>query len=1203
MVNQFKLKPLAFAMSSVLLASSLAYAAEEDDSKKETDEEATEIIEVTGFRGSVLKSMLQKRNSGNVTDSIFAEDIGKSTDQNIADALSRVTGVSVQSQDGEGTLISVRGANPNMNVISLNGVQLTSPGENQSVDLSAFSSDILSHIDVVKTPSADHDEGSLGATVNLHTARPLSMNYKARRMQIQGRYNDFSENNDYKISGSFSDKFFDDRFGVLVTAYKETNSIRRDQMYINDWEVVDVARGIDTNNQLVNDFKAFMPEQLQYSLFQNERNRHGGTVTFELAPTDDTTIALDLTYGKADKVETFHNMTVRTRPDYANFVAGVEYEQLKVTGTQDNLVPEFSDPAEWMVVDRDTRTLVKAVQRFADGGYGRRNGGDESENKVANLEIKHYLTDNIMLDFGANYSSTELVLHQKNMGMLNGFVSIANLGQAGPYGDPVNGIQPAGLDCTSGTCEMVFGDGIVSHQDPINKFDSLAYTAFNPDDINAQSVNGPQFAITDRNVKDEIKSAYIDLDWDVDLLGVITKIEAGVKHTERSKFVDDQRTTFEQTSLPVVVQLYDSFGNVTGERTLREGSSIGDVPATNFASDEPFPYDNFMEDLGVPMSAATDGWPLVDEAKLLASSIGDENVQQDIKNLNTRSAELENSAAYLKLNFEPVEGLTGDVGVRYIKAKVNTSGYSGMNFTNDGLDRVYNPFTFAHLRDATLPTCAYDFNTPNGLGQGALDSRLDGLGWDRNGTPDDYTDDVRIPVNGVDPNSPDQSNAVYPCFDSWTLKSVAEHWRMWRHVDTSTAQFYRWGDDPEAIEDRSDREFPTQGDNEYDMYLPSFNLNWAVSNNFITRFATSKTISYPTIDDLKPGFLGNEGYWGNPGTTKGNWLRLSNPQLSPLESINLDLSFEWYFNETGLVSVGLFHKDMTNFVEEENAVVYLDDLRHVDLEGGYDAQNLIKSEAQILADLEDPDLRDGVGYQACMPSRGNIGDFGKDWWYSVEDPLTAQPADWLNYCALFNATAKRNGKGGNIKGIEFNYSQTYDFLPGIWSGLGSQINYTFQKSETDVEESSLVEGLKLPTMPFAWTPKHSYNATVFWEKFGHQIRLAYRGKSDELVNRNWNSGNLWQEGRGTVDISANYKINDMFTVGFNALNITDEPVRRYYTSFLHDFGDTQIGENGEVEKVFFNEGNALENSNAPTSRTQSLQKTGRIYRLTLNVKF
>ena len=166
--KRFRLNAVCSAVLAIMSADAHAQEAE----AQTEDASDIEVIEVTGLKASLKKSINDKRFSKNIVDTINAEDIGKNTDQNIADALGRVTGVTVVSRDGEGTQITVRGAGANQNNITLNGQQLTSTDFSQAVDLSSFSADILSKLEVVKTPSADHDEGSLGANVNLVTIRP-----------------------------------------------------------------------------------------------------------------------------------------------------------------------------------------------------------------------------------------------------------------------------------------------------------------------------------------------------------------------------------------------------------------------------------------------------------------------------------------------------------------------------------------------------------------------------------------------------------------------------------------------------------------------------------------------------------------------------------------------------------------------------------------------------------------------------------------------------------------------------------------------------------------------------------------------------------------------------------------------------------------------------------------------------------------------
>ncbi|MEI8641258.1 TonB-dependent receptor [Pseudoalteromonas sp. Hal099] len=218
-----------------------------------------------------------------------------------------------------------------------------------------------------------------------------------------------------------------------------------------------------------------------------------------------------------------------------------------------------------------------------------------------------------------------------------------------------------------------------------------------------------------------------------------------------------------------------------------------------------------------------------------------------------------------------------------------------------------------------------------------------------------------------------------------------------------------------------------------------------------------------------------------------------------------------------------------------------------------------------------------------MPKRFQGGqDYELDWMYS---------GDLEQMCAKFNTTQIKNGKGASIKGLELQYMQTYDSLPGIWSGLGLQANYTYQDSKYDQEVSSIDSDVKVPSLAVAYTPEHSYNLTGFWEKTVTSYVYRIKVQLDQLVQRSWENGSLWEEGRQTLDFSASYKVNDNISVSFQVANLTDEGVRQYFTSrFLQAGG------------VTFDEGSPLEGE-ATKSRTVYQYHTGRTFRLNTRINF
>ncbi|WP_052689586.1 TonB-dependent receptor plug domain-containing protein [Brevundimonas sp. KM4] len=133
-------------------------------------------IVVTGFRSSLQQALNIKRREAGAVDAILAEDMADFPDQNLAEAIQRLPGVTIDRVNGQGTTISVRGLGSDFTRTRINGLeaQAASGGNrNRSFDFSMFASELFNSIKVRKTQSAEIEEGSLGATVDLQTGRPL----------------------------------------------------------------------------------------------------------------------------------------------------------------------------------------------------------------------------------------------------------------------------------------------------------------------------------------------------------------------------------------------------------------------------------------------------------------------------------------------------------------------------------------------------------------------------------------------------------------------------------------------------------------------------------------------------------------------------------------------------------------------------------------------------------------------------------------------------------------------------------------------------------------------------------------------------------------------------------------------------------------------------------------------------------------------
>lgn len=1214
---KFKMKPLALAIMPMfaLGAANYAYAQEqasveqppEEQKTKKQLEDELEVIEVSGYRGSILRSINAKRLADGVQDSIFAEDIGKSTDQNIADALSRITGVTVQESDGEGTRISVRGAGAALNQISLNGVALTSglngSGSNQSisdesVDLSTFSSDILSSINVIKTAAADHDEGSLGANVILRTFKPLNVEENRRSLEVQGRYNDYAEKNNFKVSGTFSEKFMDNTLGIIVTASKETQDTRRDSLggdWLAPYEVVNVrdggARTLSDGTIISGGRDAIIANGKSFNTFVNTRDRDTITAGIQFLPTDVTDVQLDLSYSKQTFEQDRHSLSINT-PEYATRGNFFNHNFATVPDAQAHLANAdgtFTDPQEeWWILDEASNTVVKALNRFGGGSFGRQVTGNETENKVATLKISHELTESLFAEFTAGYSKTEFnSLPNASLRTANwARIPEATLGDVPvtlPDGTPY--LQPVGFDCSTGKCVLVTGDQPVSYV-PANAgsaSSNISPTGFSPYDLSANHLGG--VSKLDEIQTDTNKSVFLDFDWETDFFGVTT-VEFGVKYSDRAKNVFTDYQNFSDNTGTVV-------NPATGE--IISGQGPADIFVADVIGGTGLPVSNFMEDLlGTNTSDYNvkylNGWAILDPVKAFAEMFAIPDITLNSNTAGDRRITQENQSAYLKFNFEYFDSkLTGNIGVRYVKTENESFGNSTFQF--NGQDVAFDPTQLIYdkqLANTNLTPCpASDYSngrvvTADPSIYPCYESGLSGIVTNDAGDPVDRGFVVTYDANGnVTQNVGEftQNDAVSNSERSW--------FGLWSHRDDSTQTA---GENTEAlvasgaigsVREINNRQFGGTGEHKSEIWLPSLNVNYAVTEEIIARFAASKTMARPRFDSLRPGFNATENLWGTDTSTVRNF----NPKLEPLTSNNIDISLEWYFNKAGLVSLALFQKDMKNFEETVNGEVFLKDIR---TEYGLDS----------LA-LEDAIINLGEETEVTNPNSGAktivnaVTPFNSDCLphrvvqVQITRPLAVE-------CRSFQASILRNGQAVKTKGLEFSYNQSYDFLPGVFSGLGTNFNYTFADSKTEAEFEPLLQ-LELSSLPQAFTPRHSANTTLYWEKDGHQIRFTHRFNSDQLrgtVNR----GVEWQDSTTRLDFSATYKWDDHLTFTFHALNLTDDTTRTYFTSRSLSLRD----ESGVLQVL--DEGNALVDD-VPQGRTISEFRTGRQIRLSARYNF
>ncbi len=266
-----------------------AQQAQADGAKKD---QQVEVIQVRGIRASQEANLNAKRFSDTIVDVVTAEDIGKFPDKNVAESLSRITGVGVSREFGEGEKITIRGASSATNRTLLNGQTvatadwfiLDNPG--RSFNYTMLPSALVRDLEVYKSPEARIDEGSIGGTVILKTRRPLDMDANSLTLSLEGQYSDMSEKTDPQLGAMYSWKTDDERFGVLVSAMKQDRNLVREGFEVLSWPV-------DANGMSY-------PGVMGVPRFVQKRERETAFVAFQARPTEALEMTLNVLKSKVD---------------------------------------------------------------------------------------------------------------------------------------------------------------------------------------------------------------------------------------------------------------------------------------------------------------------------------------------------------------------------------------------------------------------------------------------------------------------------------------------------------------------------------------------------------------------------------------------------------------------------------------------------------------------------------------------------------------------------------------------------------------------------------------------------------------------------------------------------------------------------------------------------------------------------------------
>ncbi len=293
MYQKRKLSSAIFAITAAMSAAQ--YTSAQEDSGGDVDE-----VIVQGIRGSLMRSQDIKRDGNGVVDAISSEDIGKFPDQNLAESLQRITGVSIDRSGGEGKLITVRGFGPDFNTVLVNGRQMASENDTRAFSFDTISADMVNSINVFKTATATQQSGGIGATVNITTARPLALDGLKIAGSIKAINDDNSGETSPEYAALISNTFNDGTLGALLAVSHKNAKTRLNQAQTDGWLENAGIPTAQLNGGKGFAGNVFSPRNYDTKVTFEERTRTNTNLVLQYKPQDNLTLTADALFSDFD---------------------------------------------------------------------------------------------------------------------------------------------------------------------------------------------------------------------------------------------------------------------------------------------------------------------------------------------------------------------------------------------------------------------------------------------------------------------------------------------------------------------------------------------------------------------------------------------------------------------------------------------------------------------------------------------------------------------------------------------------------------------------------------------------------------------------------------------------------------------------------------------------------------------------------------
>lgn len=1014
-------------MSSASIASAQTFEPEEDA--------ITDEVVVTGFKSSLERAQDIKYDSDTFVDAITAEDIGALPDRSVAEALQRVPGVNIGrfAQVDDPDRFSVEGSGVVIRGLpfvrsELNGRDIFSANGGRVLSFNDLSPEMMGAIEVFKNTTADMIDGGIAGTVNLKTRKPLDQSGLRIAATLEANYGDMAEEWSPAFSGLIANTW-DTKLGTfgLQAGYAQSALVSR----------TDASQITDP---------CYRAASLDAGCERAVIVGSGGITGFTGATADTfpNSGSIIVPKGAGVRTTTFDrdreaiSATGQWESNDGKFLATLEYLSTDATLALDEYaILALVNDDNFFTAPRAGESLNIQDGRFVSGTLTQGTEGIATENLRFQNEAEGK-TEDLSFDFKwsptdrlqVNFEAQRLESDREE----NGFIAAMR------------------------TASDIFVD--VGSDIPTVQFLPVGAATDNP--FGDPGDNYYWFAIDNqtRNTG-EMTSFRADIDYDFGNDDAFFKsARFGARWAERNRVTKSTNfNTWGALSFPW------GFGDGLS------GSVYVDNPTGNISEFAQLrnPFSDFQRG---DQTAPTPGGQ--------AFFFGGDNLVQEYL-----SGETEAQAVEIYDQLVALSGWNNDWGrIGEAWGPLYNRGVG----PNDPplIDGLFRPGEVSDIDETTEAFYGrIDFGTDNFFSAGRVLSGNFGLRYVQ--TELDSKGALSFPTAPFDTNGVQVAQDQIVSFACSQVNSGQEEPAVCG-LSPSRITEYQNAFTGESLTDISKVT--------YDHWLPSFNAKLEMSDEFLLRLGISKGISRPDLNAFTTsGTIGdNTRALETAGTLESGPLfavTSGNPFLLPVESINYDLSGEWYFDDVGSVTVSAFRKQLTGLI--------------------------------------------------------NYGP-------SIETLVSPSGA-----VAETEFTSSRNADDGTLWGFETAYQQTYDFLPGIWSGLGVQASYTYVNADElrNGRDSGQLRSPFADDLPLRGVSKDTVNFTGFFENDKVSARLAYNWRSEFTITPRdviFPYSPIIGEATGQLDGSAFYTVNDQWKVGVQAVNLLDEVIK---TSQVIDFDGTQ----------------------------------------------